>query len=805
MFRHNLLYGFGMGDDGFDVASESSGDSDSSRPPSPAAALPSRPPRDPADAVLRAYSVEDAAAVQGGLVMLEQALGSTEKRRDGARPVSADECRDAQALTTPPKGERPADAQGTQPRAPTRTPLDARFQSSPGWLAKQPKKERATNLESSPGWIDTSPVNAKHPRRELALSDAFTSAPGWGAHEPSRPSEPSTTTTPSKQRTRIRLALHAAAFDDDAQCVAEIARQLRVDAGCAESCSSTDFDVLSSPSDALQGPWFDAYSQALAQHDMHGNTALHIAVLRRARGALDALLKAGFPWEAKSEGGWTALDEAVGCNDFGMARALHVHAIDMGRRRFEERRPQLRQLLRKLPNMSFRFRWEFGSPILSLLLKQFAPTDTYRITKRGTCLRIDGTLRGLDEGPDGILGDGSFETGSGDTGGSLIPKWKHGPFSIVCRLDDSASGDDDASLVRMFVLDHEKKETVEMSDPVPSDDPNDVESVRRRRERKIDEEVRLLLSEANSGPGSPYGGVGRTKMKATNFVFEPVKSWMSAKERVEVVEGWSCRVFSATGAVEAVSVLKGSHFYMLRSRPGMTFEEYAVLDTASHTDTVLRLLPDSPDAPPADMAHFADDCGEPAPSPLPTTDAAASAPQSPDAAKREKPRKVSARCWMAEDFPFSLKELLPLLHIIGRVNRTIDKVTRFIDRYGSMDLFPVKLQVPIAMTVYLLATFRDFRRGGEERSRGDSGGRTWRSFFARGSGGGASASGYGTEAPVMDPDALPDDFFDIPDGYHRREIEEICREFVENEERHRLPMKDMNDRVDADDPGIVLL
>ena len=76
---------------------------------------------------------------------------------------------------------------------------------------------------------------------------------------------------------------------------------------------------------------------------------------------------------------------------------------------------------------------------------------------------------------------------------------------------------------------------------------------------------------------------------------------------------------------------------------------------------------------------------------------------------------------MAEDFPFSLKELLPLLHIIGRVNRTIDKVTRFIDRYGSMDLFPVKLQVPIAMTVYLLATFRDFRRGGEERDLDPSG------------------------------------------------------------------------------------
>ena len=97
--------------------------------------------------------------------------------------------------------------------------------------------------------------------------------------------------------------------------------------------------------------------------------------------------------------------------------------------------------------MSFRLRWEFGSPIFSILLKKFAPSDTYRITKVGTYIRVDGTLRGLDEEMAG-------EETSGDVGrGGIIPKWKRGPFSIIIRLD--GRGDD--AKVHIYVLDHDKK------------------------------------------------------------------------------------------------------------------------------------------------------------------------------------------------------------------------------------------------------------------------------------------------------------------------------------------------------------
>ena len=37
-------------------------------------------------------------------------------------------------------------------------------------------------------------------------------------------------------------------------------------------------------------------------------------------------------------------------------------------------------------------------------------------------------------------------------------------------------------------------------------------------------------------------------------------------------------------------------------------------------------------------------------------------------------RKITARCWMAENFPLSLAQLLPLLEIIGSTNKHIKRV-----------------------------------------------------------------------------------------------------------------------------------
>lgn len=42
--------------------------------------------------------------------------------------------------------------------------------------------------------------------------------------------------------------------------------------------------------------------------------------------------------------------------------------------------------------------------------------------------------------------------------------------------------------------------------------------------------------------------------------------------------------------------------------------------------------------------------------------------------KKKPARKVTGRLWMAEDFPISLCELLPILEVIGYTNKHLKKV-----------------------------------------------------------------------------------------------------------------------------------
>ena len=76
-------------------------------------------------------------------------------------------------------------------------------------------------------------------------------------------------------------------------------------------------------------------------------------------------------------------------------------------------------------------------------------------------------------------------------------------------------------------------------------------------------------------------------------------------------------------------------------------------------------------------------------------------PGSPDLEKKKPKvaRRMTGKCWMAEDFPMSLTQLLPVLEVIGNANKHIARVAKFLHKYGDMSLFPVKLQVglPVAM------------------------------------------------------------------------------------------------------------
>ena len=61
--------------------------------------------------------------------------------------------------------------------------------------------------------------------------------------------------------------------------------------------------------------------------------------------------------------------------------------------------------------------------------------------------------------------------------------------------------------------------------------------------------------------------------------------------------------------------------------------------------------------------------------------------------KARQGKRLTGRCWMADKFPMSLRQLIPVLDVIGRANKYLARVGKFLQKYGDMDLFPVKLQV----------------------------------------------------------------------------------------------------------------
>lgn len=121
-----------------------------------------------------------------------------------------------------------------------------------------------------------------------------------------------------------------------------------------------------------------------------------------------------------------------------------------------------------------------------------------------------------------------------------------------------------------------------------------------------------------------------------------------------------------------------------------------------------------------------------------TRDTAGHREAAKDKVKAPKGRVIRARLWIAEGFPMSLSQLLPLLDVIGAAYKQLAKVAKFMHKYGDMDMFPVKVQVPLLFSVYALVSFKKLQ-----------------------------VLGPGGNAPP------PADFFEVPETYTRKRLIEV--------------------------------
>ena len=146
---------------------------------------------------------------------------------------------------------------------------------------------------------------------------------------------------------------------------------------------------------------------------------------------------------------WTPLDEAAAAGHPATARILAAAVARAAKAARAESRSGLARELAACPDVRFKVKWELTTslPLAGHLLRRVAPRDEYTVWKRGAAVRIDGSLRGLEDGSSSSSsssggnttgGGGGGETGSSSSHGGrgLLPEWRRGWFSVVWRAGE---------------------------------------------------------------------------------------------------------------------------------------------------------------------------------------------------------------------------------------------------------------------------------------------------------------------------------------------------------------------------------
>eukprot|EP01097_Dermamoeba_algensis_P008260 TRINITY_DN543_c0_g1_i1.p1 TRINITY_DN543_c0_g1~~TRINITY_DN543_c0_g1_i1.p1 ORF type:complete len:402 (-),score=71.72 TRINITY_DN543_c0_g1_i1:128-1333(-) len=162
------------------------------------------------------------------------------------------------------------------------------------------------------------------------------------------------------------------------------------------------------------------------QRDHRGNTPLHIAIHLRLLDIVQLLIANGADPSVKNAGGWSPIKESVAAGYRPIVEELYVAVHHKLHELYLQRIPVLIEALEKLPDFYLELQWEFKSWVP--LVSNLCPSDTYRIWKRGSSLKVDTTLAG-------------FKT----------MKWKRGNISY-CFLGSQSDSPGD-----LLVINHDKK------------------------------------------------------------------------------------------------------------------------------------------------------------------------------------------------------------------------------------------------------------------------------------------------------------------------------------------------------------
>ncbi|XP_068652519.1 uncharacterized protein [Aristolochia californica] len=498
----------------------------------------------------------------------------------------------------------------------------------------------------------------------------------------------------------------------------------------------------------------DAVSAAIDRRDVPGReTPLHLAVRLRDPVSAEILMSAGADWSLQNENGWSALQEAVCTREDSIAMIIARHYQSLAWAKWCRRLPRIVSSSARIRDFYMEITFHFESSVIPFI-GRIAPSDTYRIWKRGANLRADMTLAGFDgfriqrsEQTFLFLGEG-FSSGDLELPPGSLIVLAHKEKEITNALEGAGLRPTEAEVA------HEVALMSQTNMYRPGIDVTQAELVPhlnwRRQERtemvgswkaKVYDMLHVMVSvKSRRVPGAMtdeelFGREDEDRMVNGVDHEEEYDDVLTAEERIQLdsalrmgnsdgfVEedengvlncqvngpGVNCENGGQNGATNEKKSWFGWNKKAPKSGVGDDNDDSKILKKFS------KLAPESGNTKLDDhhqrsSSEFVREDNGDIKKGKEKNSKKKKKTGTGGEAKHESEFKKGLRpvLWLTPDFPLKTEELLPLLDILANKVKAVRRLRELLTTKLPLGTFPVKVAIPIVPTIRVLVTFTKF-------------------------------------------------------------------------------------------------
>lgn len=389
----------------------------------------------------------------------------------------------------------------------------------------------------------------------------------------------------------------------------------------------------------------------IEKYDTRGRTPLMLAVTLGHTDCAVVLLHHEANVNTENTQGWSVVQEAVGT---GNPELLQMVLARRDYQRYCNRVAGIPELLHKLkqaPDFYVEMKWEFTSWVP--LASRMCPSDTYKVYKQGSNVRIDTTLLGFDH-----------------------TNWQRGNRSYVFK------GQNDGAT--MMEVDHETRKVYVEHMKLISDD-----------------NVQLMEPSEEGILARLTSPIVTTYIDTDKISFERNKAgiWGWRSDKSEVINGHECKVFNASN-VELITKTRLEHLSeadKARARaPRTPLQSFLGIAEQQHENATTSQEEYNNVGNPSNITaeEYFDpevdlngrDIGRPK-------------------EVNTKIQKFKATLWLSEEYPLSLQEqIMPIVDLMAISSSHFAKLKDFIQMQLPAG-FPVKIEIPLFHILNARITF----------------------------------------------------------------------------------------------------